>query len=211
MPIQDIARFTQKDVIIKEVKTLYKGFLQLEKITLQYQCFAGHLSPEFERELLRRSDAAAAILYDPHLHKIVLIEQFRMGAMLNSQESPWLFEIIAGLISHNETPEAVIKREAFEEAGATIEKLIPISTYWTSPGASNERVYLFCGKIDASNIGGIHGLKDENEDIRVHLVEPKEAYDAIASGLICNSSSIIAIQWLQIYETQVRQQWLEGN
>ena len=208
MSIKDIHRFSQKDVAIKQQEILYDGFLRLEKVQLCHRLFTGGWSPEFVREVFSRSDAAGVVLYDPQRRKIVLIEQFRMGAMLNTPDTPWLLEIVAGLIDKDETPESVVIREAQEEAGAMITALIPITTYWASPAAFSERVTLFCGKVDTFAINGIHGLPDEHEDIRVHVIDAEEAYTAVTSGLICNSLSIIGLQWLQLHEASVREQWL---
>lgn len=207
MSIKDIQCFTQKDVEIKQRETLYQGFFRLDRITLRHQLFAGGWSPEFVREVFSRNDAAAVLLYDPTLRKVVLVEQFRMGAQLNAPDTPWLLEIVAGLIDEGETPEAVVMREAQEEAGAKIQQLLPITSYWASPGAFSERVTLYCGKIDATNIGGIHGLSNEHEDIRVHVIDAEDAYAAVNSGFICNSLTIIALQWLQLQEANIREQW----
>lgn len=208
MALKNLSRFTQSDVEITQRETVYQGFLRLEKIMLRHKRFAGGWSPDLNREVLIRNDAAGVILYDPQLRKVVLIEQFRMGPLLNAPDTPWLLEIVAGLIDTAESPEEVVKREAREEAGAIVEALIPITTYWASPGAFSERVTVFCGKIDASDINGIYGLASEHEDIRVHVVDTDEAYQAVTSGLIRDSLTIIAVQWLQLNETRVREQWL---
>ena len=58
---------------------------------------------------------------------------------------------------------------------------------------------MFCGIVDASKAGGIHGLKAEGEDIKVHVLSSKDAFAAVKNGVISNASSIIALQWLELY------------
>ena len=112
------------------------------------------------RELLERGHAAAALLYDSDLDSVVRIEQFRIGA-LETPGGPWLLEVVAGIVEEGEDPEDVVRREALDEAGCTIRNLSPISSFNLSPGGCSEHIHLFCGRIDASNAGGIHGLAEE--------------------------------------------------
>lgn len=188
---------TPKDVEILEIETAYKGFYSVKKYRLRHRLFAGGWSQPFDRELLCRYPAAAALPYDPELKKVVLIEQFRIGA-LKDENSPWSLEIVAGIQTHEEKMEYLAQREVQEEAGLVVKKLIPICNYWTSPGGTDERVALFCAIVDANNAGGIHGLPEENEDIRVHVIPVQEAFAMVRSGRIDNAATIIGLQWLEL-------------
>jgi ADP-ribose pyrophosphatase len=207
MTIQLNPSFNKTDVEILEKDTVYQGHFRMDKYSVRHRLFAGDMSKPLSREVFERGHAAAALLYDPCLDKLVLIEQFRSG-LLSSNESPWLLELVAGIIEAEETPEQVIYRETQEEAGLTVLDLIPLYTYWVSPGGSSERVALFCARVDATKAGGIHGLAEEGEDIRVWTFSCKEVYALVANGRIHNAISIIAIQWLQLNEEKVKQQWL---
>ena len=66
---------------------------------------------------------------------------------------------------------------------------------------------LFCGKIDASNTGGVHGLAEEHEDIEVVVLSYNEAQDAVRSGVINNAMSIIALQWLALNKKSLLNAW----
>jgi ADP-ribose pyrophosphatase len=110
--------------------------------------------------------------------------------------NPWLLELVAGLIDKDESPEEVARREAQEEAGCTVGALLPIARYLPSPGGSDEFVHLFLGIVDSEGLGGIHGLPDEHEDIRVHLVPLAGARDMLDAGRINNAATLIALQWL---------------
>lgn len=199
-------KLTKNDVKVLSVETVYKGFYSVEKHLLRHRLFAGGWSAPFYRELIIRYRVAAALPYDPTLDKVVLIEQFRVGALEN-ETSPWLLEMVAGILTSNESLKELAKRETKEEAGLETQELIPICDYWVSPGGANERVALFCAKVDASNAGGIHGLADENEDIRVHVFSSEEAFSMVRSGHINNAATIIALQWLELNMSKVRKNW----
>jgi len=186
-----------KDVKILSQKNLYQGFSRIEHYKLKHRLFAGGWSKPFERELSVRYNAVAVLPYDPKLDQVVLIEQFRIGA-LKEKNSPWLLELVAGVIDKDKSKQQIANLETKEEAGLDIIKLIPIHGYWTSPGGSSEYVDLYCGIVDASNAGGIHGLHDEHEDILVRAMSSKDAFAAVKSGRINNASTIIALQWLEL-------------
>lgn len=198
---------TKNDVKIVSEEWLHQGFVKVKRYSLQHKLFAGPWSNTFTRELAIRTPAAAVLPYDPVLDKLVLVEQFRIGALTDASSS-WLLEAIAGILEEGETPIELVYREAKEEAGLTILDLIPIYEYWASPGASNEHVSLFCAKVDASNARGIYGLADENEDIRVHAVPAEEAFTWLKQGKIKNGICLVALLWFQLHREEVRAKWL---
>lgn len=202
------SNFTKTDVEILKHDTAYQGYFRIERYQLRHRLFEGGWSNPLTREIFERGHAAAALLFDPVLNKIVLIEQFRIGT-LNKTEHPWLLELIAGIIDAHETPESVAIRETQEEAGLAVLDLTPICEYWVSPGASTETVALFCARVDASHAGGTYGLPEEGEDIQVHVVDLQQAYDLLNSGHIKNAPTIIALQWLQLHEENIRKKWLK--
>ncbi len=198
---------TKNDVKIVSEEWLHQGFVQVKRYFLQHKLFAGHWSNTFSRELALRTPAAAVLPYDPVLDKLVLVEQFRIGA-LSDKDSPWMLEAVAGILEEGETPAELVYREAKEEAGLTILDLIPIYEYWASPGASNEHISLFCAKVDASHAHGIYGLADENEDIRVHALPVQEAFSWLQQGKIKNGICLVALLWFQLHREEVRAKWL---
>jgi ADP-ribose pyrophosphatase len=74
-----------------------------------------------------------------------------------------------------------------------------------SPGGTNERVAIYCASVDSADMGGIHGLEEEHEDIRVITLPFSEALKALESGVINNAATIIALQWLTIHQKEVFQ------
>jgi ADP-ribose pyrophosphatase len=192
-------------IINKEI--LYSGFFRMEKYCLQHTLYAGGWSAAINRELFIRGSCVAVLLYDPERDKVVLIEQFRAGAILQPDRA-WLVEIVAGAIEEGETAIEVAYRESIEEAGCEIQELIVINEFYTTPGGASERITLFCGKIDSTQVGGIHGLDHEDEDIWVRSVDFDEAYRMVESNEIESAIPIIAIQWLALNKEKIRQKWL---
>ena len=139
---------------------------------------------------------------------MVLIEQFRAGAILNPDKA-WLIEIVAGAIEEGETAVDVAHREALEEAGCIIQELRVISEFYTTPGGAAERITLFCGKVDSTKIvEGVHGLAEEQEDILVRTVDFAEAYRMVESNEIDSAIPILAIQWLALNKQALQAQWV---
>ena len=197
--------FNRQDVELLSTQTVYDGFFKMVKYRLRHKLFAGGWSGEFERELFERGHAAAVLPYDPILDNVVLIEQFRVGAMAANCQ-PWQLEIVAGMLDHdNESPEQVVRREATEESGLVLGKTEKISRYLSSSGGCSEVLDIFIGVVDSRLAQGIHGVESKHEDIRVHVVSRKQAYQWLESGKIENAATIIALQWLQLHYQRLQQ------
>ena len=198
--------FSQADVEVVEREECFRGFYKLDRLHLRHRLFAGGMGKLINRELFVRHDAVCVLPYDPRRDEVVLIEQFRVGA-LEKSANPWLLELVAGLIDKDEQPEEVARREAVEEAGLTLGALWPVCAYYPSPGGSDERVHLFVGRCDSVGAGGIHGLEEEGEDIRVHVLSFEDALARVRDGRIDNAASIMALQWLALNRDEVRGLW----
>ncbi len=190
----------KKEFKVVTQEAMYQGFFSLNRYQVQHSLFAGGWSEVLTRELFQRGNCVAVLLYDPDADKVVIIEQFRMGPMGqdNVREKAWLLEIVAGAIETGETAEAVAYRESEEEAGCVVQEMRLINEFYTSPGGTSEKISLFYGRIDATEVGGIHGLDHEHEDILVSTVRFSEAYAMIEDGRIESAIPIIAIQWLAL-------------
>lgn len=184
--------------------TLFEKYFRLDEYHVSHELFAGGTSPVFTREIFERGAVVAVLPYDPVRGRVVLLEQFRAGA-LGDASGPWLIECVAGVIDTDESEEEVALRECVEEAGCHIERLEPISHYYVSPGGTTELCNLFCGLVDSDGVGGIHGLPHEHEDIRVMVVDSQQAYAWLREGRIRSSATIIALQWLELNESRLRQ------
>jgi len=201
-------QFTRDDIEIIREEKLYKRFFRVDKIFLRHKLFNGGWGNEIGRELFMRGNAVAVVLYDPVADQIAMLEQFRIGG-LNEANGPWLFEVVAGMIEDGELPEEVARRELMEEANISPYAMETICDYLSSPGGTDEKLYLFCGLCDLSNAGGVYGLPEENEDIRVHVLASEEVLGSIYSGAFNNAAAIICLQWLQMNRERLRQTYTE--
>ena len=196
----------KKEFKVIQKEAMYQGFFSLNRYQVQHTLFAGGWSEVLTRELFQRGNCVAVLLYDPDTDKLVIIEQFRMGPMAQPevQERAWLLEIVAGAIEPGETAEEVAYRESEEEAGCVVKEMHLINEFYTSPGGASERISLFYGRVNAGDVGGIHGLDHEHEDILVSTVSFEEAYAMIEDGRIESAIPIIAIQWLALNKHKLR-------
>lgn len=200
----------RRDVEITEKQTVYQGYFRIDAYRLRHRLHAGGWSRELRREVFERGHVAAVLPYDPDRDAVLLLEQFRIGAYL-ADLPPWQTEIVAGIIDEGETAEAVAVRETREETGRDVLDLVPICRYLSSPGGMTESVALFCGRVDSRNAGGIHGLADEQEDIRVEVVPADAVADLLEGGKIGNAVTIIALQWLLLHRDALRRRWGQAD
>ncbi|MCR4459746.1 MULTISPECIES: ADP-ribose diphosphatase [Pseudescherichia] len=205
-PEPSAVTFTKNDVEIIARETLYNGFFSLKRWRFRHRLFNGEMSGVVTREIFERGHAAVLLPYDLARDEVVLIEQIRIPAY-DTSETPWLLELVAGMIEEGESVEDVARREAIEEAGLQVGRVKEFMSYLASPGGTSERLSLMVGEVDATQAKGIHGLVDENEDIRVHVVSREQAYQWVEEGKIDNAASVIALQWLQLHYEKLRTEW----
>lgn len=203
---KQILSFTSNDVEIIDIKPVYNGFFTMQQYQFRHKCFNGEWSGIVKREIFERGHAVGVLPYDPVLNEFVLIEQVRIGALPTSS-TPWLIEIIAGMIDEGETDEQVCHRESQEEAGITLTNLTKALSYLSSPGGTTERLHIFVAQTDATKASGIHGLESESEDIKVHRVAESTVLEWLESGHIDNAAAIIALQWFFMHKTSLLEQW----
>jgi len=197
---------TEQDVEILEKTEAFKGYFRVDRYRLRHRLFRGGWSGEMTREVFERGHAAAVLPYDPVADAVVMIEQFRIGAFAAGRP-PWLVEIVAGIIEKDESAEEVVRREAVEESGCRVSDLIPIADYLVSPGGTSECLTVFCGRVDSSGAGGIHGQPEEHEDIRVAVIPFADAAKMLRERRIDNATALISLQWLVINRDEVRRLW----
>ena len=206
--------YGQNDFDITEREPCFEGFFKLDRFHFKHKRFDGSWSRTVGREIFIRGDATCVLPFDPVENCVVLVEQFRIGAVSFEEDqnefgaSPWLIELVAGINEEGENPEDVARRESVEEANLKLGEMMPICKYLASPGGSTEKVHLYCAQVDSRGAGGVFGLAEEDEDIRVHIVPFEDALLMIESGQINNAAAIIALQWLALNNSRVKQTWL---
>ena len=198
--------FTSNDLKILNIEPVYDGFFRMQRYQFRHKLFGGGWSDIVTREVFERGHAVAVLPYDPSSNEFVLIEQVRIGA-LPTASTPWLIEVIAGIIDEGETEAAVCHRESKEEAGISLRNLTKALSYLSSPGGTTERLHIYVAEVDASDAGGVHGLDHESEDILVHRVSEQQALEWLETGHIDNAATIIALQWFFMHKSSLLENW----
>ena len=199
---------TRDDVEVLERKTVCQSYFRIDRYMLRHRLFGGGWSQPMMREVFERGHSVVALLYDPHADAVVLIEQFRAGAFAAGM-GPWLIECVAGIIDEGETPERVARREALEESNCLVGRIEPIGKFLYSTGAGSEVCHLFVGETDSSKAGGVHGLADEHEDIKTHIVPVTTLIGWLDAQTIDNAAMLIAASWLARHHAALRARWLK--
>ena len=190
------APFEPDDVLVNNDHLVWDGFFKMYALHLKHRKFDGGWTDEIKRELFHRGEAAAAILYDPKRDEIALVDQFRVGT-LESEHGPWCLEVVAGMMDKDETPEQLVLRELQEEAGVVPYSLVPITSYYSSPGGCSEKIHVFCALCDLADAGGVHGVDSENEDIMLRVFPADTVFAAMLNSRMNNAATLIALLWLQ--------------
>ncbi|ENU32690.1 NUDIX domain-containing protein [Acinetobacter parvus] len=196
MNILDHASYSASDVTIESREFLFRGFIQVEKVSFRHRLFnQPDYSAVIQRELIHRPEAAGVLLYNDQQQRFALIEQFRVGA-LNDSESAWQLEIIAGVLDGDEAPEDCIRRESLEESGCEVQQLQHLFSFYPSAGACSEFFHLYAAEVELPKMGGIFGMPDEGENIQLHLFDYSELGTLLKNGRLRNAPVIMALQWL---------------
>ncbi|MGF1525377.1 MAG: NUDIX domain-containing protein [Candidatus Competibacterales bacterium] len=185
----------------------HRGYFAIDRYRLRFELYGGGYSEPLWRECFERGRAVAVLPFDPVADRVVLVEQFRVGALASGAARPWLWEVVAGIVEPGESDIEVAHRESLEEAGLALFDLAPIGQYYVSPGGSSERVSLFCARVDAASGVALGGVAGENEDIRVLAVDRREAMAWLDRGEICVAPAVIALQWLALHRLELLDRW----
>jgi len=191
---------------ILEKKTVFQGYFRVDFYRLRHERFDGGWTAPMGREVFERGHAAALLPYDPDRGEFVLCEQFRVGAHAAGVD-PWQLEVVAGIIEDGEAPEDVARREAVEEAGLTALEVWPIQRYLVSPGGTSETAFLYLGRVSTAGAGGVFGVADENEHIRVRVVSEAELESLMETGRLTNAATLISAQWFFLNREKIRAAW----
>lgn len=174
----------------------WRGFFGIEVLHLRHRHQDGSMSPPLRREICVSTDAVTVLPYDPERDAVLVTEQFRPAPLVRGSAATWVTEPIAGRIDAGETPEEAARREAAEEAGLALASLILVARYYPSPGALSEHVHSFVA-ISPLTEGGIHGRKEEGEDIRTRVWPFERAMKEMEAGRVMNGPLVLTLFWLQ--------------
>jgi len=185
-------------VIVKNIATVFNEFLKIERAVIQYEKFDGTMTDDVIRLNMNRGNSVAALLFDPYKKSVIMIRQFRYPAFSNNKKEGWLLEIVAGVVENGHDPKKTIIKEIYEEVGYEVHNVDHILTFYTSPGGSSEKVFLYFAEIhEELKIADGGGLDSETEDIQIVEIPLKDALNLLDSNVIIDAKTIIALQWLK--------------
>ena len=140
-----------------------------------------------ELEIIRHSGASAVLpfLSDPAGEdpQVLLIKQYRHAA------DGYVYEIPAGRLDDGEDPEACAIRELREETGCSAERLEKLTTIYTTPGFTDEKIHLF---LATGITHGDHG-REQDEFLEVETMTLSRALELIRSGEIVDSKTVVTL------------------
>jgi ADP-ribose pyrophosphatase len=200
------------DVQVNSEQRVWSGRFPLDVVRFRHRRFDGTMSGERTWEVWRRGRAAAVLPYDPVADFVVLIEQFRLPALVAGLD-PVLVELPAGLCDAGEEPEMTARRETMEEMGLAVGALRRIGGFLLTPGGADEVCELYAGRVqapraDGDGIAGHSGMANEHEDIRVRVWPAERAIEAALNGRLTNSVTMIGLLWLAAQRPALRKEWL---
>ncbi len=177
---------------IKTIRTAHQGW---GKYLIADVCLPN--GAEVVREIEDHGAAVSVLAYNPTRRTAILVSQFRVPAFMTLAQERVL-EAIAGGIEESD-PDACARREAMEEAGLRLRALEHVTTAWTMPGISTERVDLYLavyGEEDRLGEGG--GVADEHEDITVVELPLDELAALVDDRRLDDMKTLVLVQTLRL-------------
>jgi nudix-type nucleoside diphosphatase (YffH/AdpP family) len=208
-PVRRRRGFSAADVEPLGVGRPYARYFGIEEHELRHRRFDGSMSAAMARAVFTMGDAVTVLPFDPRTRSVLLIEQFRAGPYARRDPRPWCLEVVAGRCDAGEGPEATARREAREEAGVALGRVERIAGYYTSPGAVAEHVTAYVGEADLEAAGGVHGLAEEHEDIRVIVLPLGEALELVAAGEVNVGPLLVSLLWLAGQADRLASAWAD--
>jgi ADP-ribose pyrophosphatase len=135
-----------------------------------------------EREIVEHGGAVGIVAIHEN-GDVLLVRQYRssLGMML--------LEIPAGTLSKGEDVRSCAFRELREETGYSAQQMEQMYTFFSSPGFSNERIWLFL----ATGLTPGEQCVEDDETIEVVKLPLKRALEMVEDGDICDGKSILGL------------------
>lgn len=170
------------------VKTLHKGFLKLQAVTLENS--QGE-TKDFERII--HNPCVVGVCHDPINDMVLLVEQYRYGAMMPMHEFP------AGLIDKGEEAHEAITREVLEETGAALKSAQLIQSYMPMPGSMYAPTSLFYCTFDSRAVeDGAVLTSGAFEETKVNLISAKQLIREVEANMHDSAPIVMGAQYLKL-------------
>jgi ADP-ribose pyrophosphatase len=197
--------------IFRTRRLLDTPFIRVDENRISYRRPDGSFSPEQTRLNVDRGNAVAAILFDPATKHLHLVRQFRFSTYDFADEpdpaNGWTLEVVAGGVKPGEALRDCLRREVMEETGFSIDSEIEmIGSFFLSPGASSERLFLFYAEVSEGRRATpkkdmTYGVDDE--EISTVAMTVPEFLAAIDRMEIRDAKTIAAGEWLRRRSSKV--------
>lgn len=146
-----------------------------------------------EIEMVRHSGASAVLpfLSDPAGEdpQVLLVRQYRYAA------EGFIYEVPAGRLDPGESPLDCARRELEEETGCTAASVEPLTTIYTTPGFTDERIHLFMA------VGLTHGehRRERDEFMEVERLSLSRALELVERGQITDAKTVVTLLYAAGY------------
>jgi ADP-ribose pyrophosphatase len=179
---------------IRQRTPLHEGFLKLYRYVIDVERQRGG-SVQLTWELMERGHAVAVLGHDPKRDEVVLVNEFRPGALI-AGDPPFRDNLVAGAIDEGEDPIEAAVREMQEEAGLTLHepRIIHPGAY-VSSGGTSEKITLVYGRVDTSGGGGIFGVSTEREETLAVILPSQTFLSRVRGGEINDLKTLVAGYW----------------
>ncbi len=149
-------------------------------------------------EMFRHPGAAAVVPMLDDLQgpdpRVLLIRQFRHAA------DGVIWEIPAGRLDPGEAPEKCARRELAEETGMRAARLERLTTFYTTPGFTDERIHLFlAGGLEE----GEHN-READEFLELCPTRWSVVMDMIERGEIMDGKTLVALLYTRAFRARTR-------
>jgi len=198
------------DVRISKRERLHDGYRKIDRYTFTHRSMnsdADGWLPVMQREMVRMAEVAVILLYHPESDSVLLSRQFRLGAVLRSEDDPFMIECAAGCVDDGETPEQAAIRESFEETGAKILDMEYLFRSFPSGGSTDEECYFYCARIAEIPDMRYHGLAEEGEEIETFTVKSDDIAALIDQDKVHNSNAMILLNWFLRHHARLQKKW----
>jgi 8-oxo-dGTP pyrophosphatase MutT (NUDIX family) len=147
----------------------------------------GTEGPSFRRLVLEHPGAVVVLALDEQ-ERVCCVRQYRHPARRRFVELP------AGLLDQaDEEPVEVARRELREEVGLQAASWTQLTTAYSSPGISEERMHFFLARDLEEADRGDFELHHEEADMTVEWVPFAELYAAVLEGRVQDAPVALAV------------------
>jgi ADP-ribose pyrophosphatase len=144
-------------------------------------------------EMVRHPGASAIVPFldepvapDP---RVLLLRQFRHAA------EGFIWEIPAGRLDPGETPEHCARRELAEETGMRAAHVTPLTTIFTTPGFTDEKIHLFV----ANGLEEGSHRREQDEFLEVHALPWSDVMLMVERGELQDAKTLVALMYVGLF------------